>query len=242
MIDTTRLILEDFRSLGLEPIVEDSGYKGRHFWFFLQKPVQVDVIFNLGKLLISFISVRVPSFMHVEFFPKQPSRDTPEGLGNLIKLPLGIHRKTMRRSVFLRDEKPVEKISELIMNVPQIEDIYKVIDSLRNRVGVGGREEKKNVQESEPNFQESMQDDQSKKAPAPPPDWSESDFETHPEIGHIVKHCEVIGQIVKRAIEYRVLSYDEQLVLIHVLGHIPSGVLAVNYLFLRQVMFLWRVI
>lgn len=234
--DTTRLILEDFRSLGLEPVVEDSGYKGRHFWFFLQKPVQVDVIFNLGKLLISFISVRVPSFMHTEFFPKQPSRDTPEGLGNLIKLPLGIHRKTMRRSVFLRDEKPVEDISELLMNVPYVEDIYGVIDTLRNRVGVEERSrgERKEQIVQEQKYQEKIQDDKSEKdlnVPTPPPDWSESDFETHPEIGHIVKHCEVIGEIVKRAISHRVLSYDEQLVLIHVLGHIPSGVLAVNYLF-----------
>jgi hypothetical protein len=41
--------------------------------------------------------------LHLEFFPKQASVKG-KGLGNLIKLPLGIHRRTGRRSQLLDDQ------------------------------------------------------------------------------------------------------------------------------------------
>ncbi|MFN3486647.1 MAG: TOTE conflict system archaeo-eukaryotic primase domain-containing protein, partial [Planctomycetota bacterium] len=94
-------ILCDLKEFGFDPLFEDSGYKGRHYWVFLERPEPAEVIWRLGESLLALLSVRLAPTMHLEFFPRQPSRSGPAGVGNLIKLPLGVHRKTGRRSVFL---------------------------------------------------------------------------------------------------------------------------------------------
>ncbi len=76
--------------LGVPPkaiLLEETGGRGYHIWVFFSEavPGQIAVAFgNALKRLLDF---------EVEFFPKQ-SRLTPKRkYGNLIKLPLGLHRK-----------------------------------------------------------------------------------------------------------------------------------------------------
>ncbi len=84
---------------GLSPIAEFSGGKGYHVWFPAAEPVPAHVMRRALAALIHGMSEKI-EFFHLEIFPKQ-DRLSGKGLGNLVKLPLGIHRVTGKRSFFL---------------------------------------------------------------------------------------------------------------------------------------------
>src|SRR5262249_3938263 len=88
------------RELGFIPVLEDSGFKGRHLWVFLEQPEPAGTLHLLGRLLLAGQPPLLPGGLPLEFFPRQSERKG-KGLGNLIKLPLGIHRRTGRRALLL---------------------------------------------------------------------------------------------------------------------------------------------
>lgn len=74
--------------------------------------------------------------------------------------------------------------------------------------------------------------------PAPPPPapvWTEADFETDPRVRHLLAECAVLAELKRTVDEHRRLSHEEQLVLIHSMGHLEGGPQAVNYLFAKCV-------
>ncbi len=71
--------------------------------------------------------------------------------------------------------------------------------------------------------------------PAPAPVWTEADFETDPRVRHLLADCPVLAELKRVVDEHRRPSHEEQLVLIHTLGHLEGGPLAVKYLFDRCV-------
>ncbi|MHC1599382.1 MAG: CRISPR-associated primase-polymerase type A1 [Candidatus Methanospirareceae archaeon] len=88
-------------------LIEDSGYKGRHLWFFFDALVPAKLV----RAFLKFIVERagMPSHgVHWEVFPDR-DKVKGEGFGPLIKLPLGIHKRTNRRSLFLdREGNPLQ--------------------------------------------------------------------------------------------------------------------------------------
>lgn len=83
---------------GCVPLVEFSGGKGFHFWFILDRPIPAG---QAKKWLnpIREALYRDLSAFNLEVFPKQASL-SGKGMGNLVKLPLGVHRVTGKRSYF----------------------------------------------------------------------------------------------------------------------------------------------
>jgi len=83
-------------------LIEDSGYKGRHLWFFFDAPVSAKLV----RAFLKFIVERAGTPGHGIHWEVFPDRDKVrgEGFGPLIKLPLGIHKRTNRRSLFLDRE------------------------------------------------------------------------------------------------------------------------------------------
>ncbi|MBE7558482.1 hypothetical protein HS125_05900 [bacterium] len=73
--------------------LEDSGNKGRHVWVFWERPLANRKAREIGRSLGA----------EHEIFPKQ-DRVVEGRLGSLLKLPLGIHRTTGRRCVFVDSE------------------------------------------------------------------------------------------------------------------------------------------
>lgn len=91
-------IMEISAVAGLRPCVEFSGGKGYHFWYFFQESVPA----GQAKASLARIADQVKNdleFFQLEVFPKQDHL-SGQGFGNLVKLPLGIHRKTGKRSYF----------------------------------------------------------------------------------------------------------------------------------------------
>jgi hypothetical protein len=229
--DTTRAVTRTLAEAGLPHLVEDSGYKGRHFWFFLEAPERADTLVALGKAVLHLVAPHLGPHLAVEWFPKA-SRPGSKGLGNLIKLPLGLHRRTGRRSCFLDGEgNPVLRPFETLRTVPKLSraSILAVIDAARAHVGTP-TEEQPSEGEAPP---------LPAALPPPPlampvqPGWTAVDFDRTPAFARLLARCPVLAALRHKAEEERRLSHDEIVVLQHTLGHLPSGVAAVNYLLAR---------
>jgi hypothetical protein len=227
-----RRLLDLLRGLGFRPLFEDSGYKGRHLWAFLEQPESADVLHLFGRQLLAWQAPQLPRGLHLEFFPKQGDRKG-KGLGNLIKLPLGIHRRTGRRAALLDDDgqplaQPLAALRGIVRTPRAV--LYAAVERLKGQLphpqppapadGDGGSKEEKS---SGP------------PPPAPAPSWAEADFQADPRFRHLLARCPVLAELKRTVDEHRRLSHEEQLVLIHTLGHVEGGPQAVNYLLGRCV-------
>ncbi len=228
-------LLASLRSLGFAPLFENSGYKGRHYWVILQDPEDASVLHRFGRLLASWLAAELPSELHLEFFPKQ-ARRSGKGLGNLIKLPLGIHRWTGYRSLFLDDQgAPLPEPLEAIQNLERCQRsaLYAAVDQLKSLAG-------STTAVSAPRPPHDEEEPESPQVAAPPPPdvplpWTEADFDTDRHVRHLLSRCPVLAELKHQVDEHRRLSHDEQVVLVHTLGHLPGGPQAVNYLFSKCV-------
>ena len=105
--------------MGIPVLIEDSGYKGRHLWFFFEKPITA----KLSKTFLKFIIEKAgepESGIHREIFPNC-DKLKGKGYGPLIKLPLGIHKRTNRRCLILdRDGNPLPEQMEALSEIRHI--------------------------------------------------------------------------------------------------------------------------
>jgi len=225
------------RDLGFLVVVEDSGYKGRHLWLLFDSPVPARLLRELCDPVLQAVRALVDrDLLEVEFFPKQAEL-RGKGLGNLIKLPLGIHRRSGRRSTFLdEDLTPIRRpftYLRALARAPATAPMQ-AIEELRKR---GVRAEAAASAETEtsqglrePASAEPEPVDLLPEPPAPPPAWTEADFDADPDVRHLLSACPVIAEATRQALEHGTLSREARLVLRHTLGHFPSGLLAYNFL------------
>ncbi len=103
-------------------LYEDSGGRGYHIWMFFDQPIEgYDALF-LNKILKN----KLKDFSF-EFFPKQPTLNEKRKYGNLIKLPLGEHKKYNNRSRFFTfNEGQIEIISDLNENLKHLDSVVKI--------------------------------------------------------------------------------------------------------------------
>lgn len=208
-------------------LFEDSGYKGRHCWIFLDRPVAAHTALELGRGLVRAYGPLARS-LHLESFPKQ-GRVRSGGLGNLVKLPLGVHLVSRRRSTLLvpgSEEVIVDpfaaltrlawlearRIPELLSRLPAGE-VVRACDDETTRSPAHARRE------------------HSDEAVTPP--FTERDLWSHPELGALLRGCAVLRRLAARAIADGWLDHASQVVLRHTLGHLQDGPRAVNFLFER---------
>jgi tetratricopeptide (TPR) repeat protein len=227
--ETERLRAE-LEGLGIPALLEDSGYKGRHLWVFLETPEDAAVVRQFGGLFLKAVPLTTTD-LQAEFFPKQATAGA--GIGNLIKLPIGIHRRTGRRSrLLLADGTPAPDPYELLRQQARVsrEGFYGAIAALKNRVVLGEAPAAAPEPEEEggPVSPEAALVRQI--FPTPAPTWTAADFQTNPEVAHLLGRCAVLRALKTKVEEHRRLTHDEQVVLMNSLGHSGAGVLAVNYL------------
>lgn len=224
-------LLDIAASFDLPFYLEDSGFKGRHLWLFLERPIPAKAAKRFAEGLASHLSPPPPG-VHLEIFPKQ-SYVSGEGLGNLIKLPLGIHRKTGRRGLFVHpDGQPIENQLSFLDNVQKVkrEKIYETIQQIFGQIsgaGAKGMEARASGEEVHPPMEES----QTEIVISKPME------EYHPDqdlqLQFLLSSCEVLNFITRKVGEEKELTNDERNVLTYVLGHLEKGAEAVNY-FLAQ--------
>jgi group II intron reverse transcriptase/maturase len=96
-----RSIHKMLRKAGLDPLLEDSGYKGYHLWLFCDDFVPARDVVALWQKMLE-LSGPAPAKARREIFPRE-TMATGDRLGSLIKLPLAIHPQSGDRSMFLDD-------------------------------------------------------------------------------------------------------------------------------------------
>jgi hypothetical protein len=239
-----RAVLDE---LGLPALLEDSGYKGRHLWVFLRQSERAEFVHRLGRLLARRLEPLLDDGLHLEFFPRQPRRGARAGLGNLIKLPLGIHRRTGRRALLLDDRgqpaaDPFATLRRvrtadrdtLAAALRTLEEAgYDRVTALRARTGEDEDDDAPEPLGGGPRGPRGTPAPPRPPLPPPAPRWTEADFGTDREVAHLLACCPVLSELRRQALDTRHLTTQEQLVLRHSLGHTRGGALAVNYLFER---------
>ncbi|MCA9525924.1 MAG: hypothetical protein KC549_06460 [Myxococcales bacterium] len=189
---------------GLACIVEDSGHKGRHFWCLLQAPMAADLVHRFGRALLAALSADLPPELSLEFFPKQGRVDA-DGLGNLIKLPLGVHPVSGRRSTFLdRAGRPVETPWATLASTRRVApvEVMAAFEALRADA-----------------------------APPPPSPAEAPTPQAEAALRKVIAGCPVVATILTRAAETRRIGHDERIVLLHSLGHLAAGLGPIEALF-----------
>lgn len=223
---------------GIPVYLEDSGFKGRHVWIFLDQPLPAKVAKRFAALLLAQLGP-LPPEVNLELFPKQTAIKG-EGLGNLIKLPLGIHRRSGRRSQFLTPQgeplpDPLGTLEE-IQTIPK-RDVFAFLQ--RFSPAPGGQPETPGVAGKGEEIVETTRGAR-EGAPAERPPWmpgpvaEEYDLERDEEVQYLMLKCEVIRHLVEQANQHQELSGEEQIVLTYTLGHLAHGVEAVNTLLRRS--------
>lgn len=109
--------------------VEFSGNRGYHLWIFFGEPVAAAQAYALGR----WIQQNVPheSEVGIEVYPKQTMI---QRVGNPVKIPLGVHKKTGQRCLFVRGTfEPYEDQWEALTTVvPMMAiDLERLIETLQ---------------------------------------------------------------------------------------------------------------
>ncbi|HEY8542089.1 MAG TPA: CRISPR-associated primase-polymerase type A1 [Pseudothermotoga sp.] len=140
-------ICEKLKIENIKYHVEFSGNRGYHIWIFFDRWLQAyKVRFILRKIVES---ISIDDQISVEIFPKQS--DTGGGLGNLIKLPLGIHRKTKNRCPFVDENfEPVHNQYDYLLKIEPndsdvIEKLYKEFSQEQNLDLQATKQKQKNI-------------------------------------------------------------------------------------------------
>lgn len=97
-------------------LIEDTGYKGRHVWFFFAAPLDA----ALARRFLKFLCERAgnaKSGTHREILPTL-DRVKGKNFGPLVKLPLGVHKRTNRRCLFL--DRPGNPLPDQIKSLREI--------------------------------------------------------------------------------------------------------------------------
>lgn len=209
-----RELLGRAKEMGLRLHPADSGYKGLHLWAFFSQPVPAKQARQMCKVIAA--GVTVPPVVRCEIFPKQ-SVLPPDGLGNLIKVPLGVHRKTGRR-VWFRDARPewTEQKTFLQLAAPisrdQLSQCQDVI-----------------VQRELAAFDQSLCERDEAPASLSVPAEAESYHpESDAELQILLSRCVTLRSLVAKIDLTGQLGHNEMRVLIHTIGHIATGPAAVN--------------
>lgn len=186
--------------VGLHPLIEYSGGKGYHFWYFFDPPIEASRAKSALEPLKKNLSPDLAAFT-LEVFPKQNTL-SGKGLGNLVKLPLGVHRLTGKRSFFMEchDRSPEAQL-DFLRNVKttRFDDFFiKSIRSVDENILI------------HPRWRE----------------WAEE----NPALVKLDSHCPPLSQLIAVCRQGNAISMREEKVLFQTLGFLPEAKRVLHYL------------
>jgi len=192
--------------LGVRPettLLEDTGGRGYHIWVFFSEAVQ-------GRTAVAFgEALKMQLDFDIEFFPKQSRLTSTRQYGNLIKLPLGLHRKYDSRSFFfsLSAEGPhpivgkEESIAHLQSLVPVAPEVIEgAVEAFPGEL---------------PLRDESV-------IPVSGPDQKRPQFEGNPD--QLVSHCTAMRNLRAKAERGDPFSHSEAFHFADVMLSVPGGI------------------
>ncbi|MCD6419421.1 MAG: hypothetical protein J7L41_01735 [Synergistetes bacterium] len=210
-LEVASKIVAKAESLGINAYIEDSGFKGKHVWIFFDSPITAFMGMTLGRGIISSIGEIHPE-ANIEIFPKQVYVKK-DGLGALIKLPLGIHLRSGKRSLFVDTDGNIikDQLSYLL-------DIKRTSKEVAEEVARGfDSKSVALVKESTTIYHGKPEDE----------DFS---LEEDIEFGVIRRNCPVIATLYEKCTSGGGLTGSEVSVIVFTLGNLTNGVKIVNTL------------
>ena|GEM_PF-835522 len=229
-----RQLLDACAMFDIPAVVEDSGWKGRHLWIFFSEPVPAASARRLAQWLLHTIGP-LPEVCRVEIFPKQSRLDSKQ-LGNLIKLPLGIHRVTGRTCALLNPDgspidRPIEHLRSLKkLSRQRLQELLVHADhiaSLKQERQHAPSKHPKHPDPTDPNtIPQSTEIARSALSPSPTP--APYRVGKDEEVEQVLRGCPVLRAIVGRALSTGILSSDDIHILIYTMGNLTQGDAAVN--------------
>lgn len=193
-------ITELSEKIGLKPVIEFSGGKGFHFWFFFSAPIPAGEAKRHLTDINKSISRDLTAF-NLEVFPKQDQL-SGKGLGNLVKLPLGVHRLSGKRSYFLKCH---DRSTDA-----QLDFLSKVTPTDPARISPREKEGQDQKVMIHPRWQK----------------WAED----YPELFKLETLCIPLAQIIATCREGNELSFREEKVLFQTIGFLPGAKTLLHYL------------
>ena len=196
-------IREISRSQNMTPLLEFSGGKGYHFWYFFDQPAEPAVVRSVLEEIKRQIVGDVPAF-NIEVFPKQ-DKLTGKGFGNLVKLPLGVHRLTGKKSYFIDDR------GAAVGESAQAEILSKVcLISPRALKSLASGTNEQNII-VHPGLKQFAQE--------------------YPELYRLESSCPPLGQLLVECRNHRALTMREEKIIYQTIGFLQRGKILVHYLF-----------
>lgn len=195
-------IIENSSQCGIRPLLEYSGHKGYHFWYFFNQPVDASKMKSFLNRIVEPVNRDIFSF-DLEVFPKQ-DKLSGKGFGNLVKLPLGIHRKNGKPSFFMEcAKKDLESQLHFLKDVVQADP--NILDQLEEK----GRAEEEQVV-LHPRMAAIAKD--------------------YPELFELERLCPPLGQVIATCREGRNIALREEKVLFQSIGFLPRARYLMHYL------------
>ena len=195
-------LLELSHQHSLPCVLEFSGGKGYHAWYPLEKPAPA---FQVRKALLH-LAGKIHKDLHcfqLEVFPKQ-DRLTGAGLGNLVKLPLGVHRVSGKPSCFLQaPDRSLPSQLEYLQGVARIKG-----EALRK---VAASHDPPGTVVAHPRYAE----------------WAGE----YPELARLDTQCVVLAHILAQCRSSRTLSLREEKILLGTLGFLPRARAILHHVF-----------
>lgn len=196
--NTAGNILKLYHEFGLQGYVEYSGCRGYHVWLFFSEWIPTRYANMFCEMLEKKLGDKEEE-IHLEFFPNK-TRIKPGKLGQVLKLPYGVHSKTGEQSYFLDVHgNPVEELDPFLDGIAtfSVSAIKKVLQA-----GMGAKEmaEKKAAE------------------------ISVEEFGTIPEtILEILSKCSLMRYLCHKALKTCYLTHFERLSVLYVFGHMGES-------------------
>lgn len=192
-----------FDSRGI--LVEDTGGRGYHVWFFFESPIPAVDARQFGY------SVLAKAKVQCEVFPKQD--EVAEGqYGNLIKLPLGLHKKYKQFGKFvevtkgrtLAIEDPFVHLRQIVLTPASI------ILEITQEVVKGKELESTRPKEASIPAKVAIKE-------------AGGEIVKSPRIGDLIEKCRAFSNLKKKAVSQQHLGQAERLALAYVMINTADG-------------------
>lgn len=193
-------IRERAAEAGLVCLCELSGGKGYHFWFPAAAAVPAAVMKKAMQALVKDLAADVKCF-GIEVFPKQ-EKVSGKGYGNLVKLPLGVHRGTGRNSRFIPTVSTAlnDQLAYLRQVVPAPPENFARLAEKFGKATVIAHPRQAA--------------------------WAAQ----YPELAMLGERCAPLGQIMAMIRSGKELPFREEKILLGVLAHLPRARLLLHHL------------
>lgn len=181
-------------------IIENTGGRGFHIWLFLNEPISAEDARSFASLILKKTKTLC------EIFPKQ-DRITEGDYGNLIKLPLGIHKKYNKPSFF------IAIINDQLSKIEKPFDLLKSINPVPKSIIT-------NILKEE---SKTLEKPKEKSISVKSLKTSTTIVKDVPETGSLFDNCKAFFNLINKAKNKKHLVHDERLALAYILINTKDG-------------------